>query len=155
MKKLFIFLLIISFVFAGDWRYEDMKFSSGLSQVFDTIESFYTLTYEVGRGKELPSTLTITNIVVPDTSTKSTGDSVRCIIFLDLTNGKNSVGATYWYEYGAIDTITLTNTQVQTEGTFVDTKINYPILDYRYFRLKIQSMTVDTFTVQLQKSMEF
>jgi len=150
MKKLFLFLSIVGVVFAGDWLYEDMKFSSGQIQSFDTIESFYTMSYDVGRGKKLPSSLTITNIVVPDTSTEATGDSVNCVISLDYSNDKS-----IWYESGAIDTILLTNTQVQTEGTFIDTKINYPILDYRYFRLKVQSMTVDTFTIQLQKSAEF
>jgi len=150
MKKLILFVLIIGAAFAGDWLYEDVKFASGDYQSFDTIESFYSLTYEVGRGKKLPQTLTITHKVVPDTSTENLGDSVDCVISLDYSNDKS-----IWYTYGAIDTIDLDSATVAAETVTIGTKSNYPILDYRYFRLKVTSNTVDTFTVQLQKSVEF
>ncbi|MEA1981653.1 MAG: hypothetical protein U9N54_11880 [candidate division Zixibacteria bacterium] len=150
MKKLILVLLFITFLFAGDWNYQNMKFSGGYTASIDTIENFYSYTYEVGNGKLLPTSFTITHILQPDTSTINYGDSVDCVISLDFTND-----GTYWYSYGNIDTIDLDSATVAGMSQVIGKATITTIPDYRYFRAKITSNTVDTFSVKLQKSVEF
>ena len=149
MKKIsllvFALFLIAS---AGDWGYENVEGASGTLFSFDTIEAFYSTTMEVSNGKKIPTSFFITHWLTPDTSTASTGDSVDFHISLDYSNDR-----TNWYSFGDIDTVDLDNTAVSTEAQ-VNGSVGVTPYDFRYMRLQLQSNTVDTFSVFLQKSYE-
>jgi hypothetical protein len=145
MNRVITVVLFAAFLFASDWLYEDLKFSGGDIQSLDTIESFYTLTSDVGRGNKLPETMTILHKIVP-----TSGDSVNCTISIDYSNDKS-----IWYAAGNIDTVLVDSTGVAAGTTTIGLVTIYPVLDFRYFRLKAQSNTVDTFSIQLQKSVKF
>jgi len=141
MKRIIILLLLAIALFGGDWKFENITGSAGETFSFDTIEVFLTNTFEVGNNKALPSVFTITHFLTP------TSDSVDFHIRLDYTNDK-----TNWYTYTDIDTVDASS---PASGTVIDGHANATILPFRYFRLQLQSNTVDTFSVKLQKSINF
>ena len=149
MKRITMLLIIPLLMFAGDWGFENVTNATGTLFSFDTIEAFYSNTMDVANGKKIPAYLQITSFVTPDTTTKAeTGDTVNFRIAIDYSNDRSN-----WWSYGNIDTVALDSTQV-SDGDLNVNSLQFKPQAFRYFRLSLQSMTADTFTVYLQKSYE-
>jgi hypothetical protein len=152
MNKIMTGLLILlfsAFAFGGGWGYEDIEGSSGTLFSFDTIEAFYTNTYDIANGKVIPAYLQLTSFLTPDSSAKAeAGDTVNFRIAIDYSNDRSN-----WWSYGNVDTVALDSTQC-SDMDLNDNSVQFKPQAFRYFRLSLQSMTVDTFEVYLQKSYE-
>jgi hypothetical protein len=138
-------------LFAGEWNYETVTFSTEYTSNFDTIQADTTDTYDVGNGKKLPESYTLLYKLTPDTSTES-DDSLHVIVYADYCNTTdfeliNSVN---------LDTVDLDSATVSTENPQTNSVTVSNIPDFRYVRFRFSSTTVDTFTINsVEKSIEF
>jgi hypothetical protein len=149
MKRIIFTLLLPLLLMGGDWGFENVTSATGTLFSFDTIEAFYSTTMDVANGKVIPAYLQITSFLTPDTATKAeAGDTVNFRIAIDYSNDRSN-----WWSYGNIDTVALDSATVSACG-LNDNSVQIEPQAFRYFRLYLQSMTVDTFEVYLQKSYE-
>jgi hypothetical protein len=137
-------VFVFAFAFAGDFYFKNLEFTAGTICEIDTIETFDSDAERVGIKNQMPTSLTITHILVP------ASDSVDCNISLSFSNDQ-----TNWYSYGDIDTVDLGSVAASSGATVIGKFTITTIPDYEWFKVNIASNTVDTFSEQLQKSINY
>jgi hypothetical protein len=136
--------MVITFAFAGDFYFENLEFDDEVTCSIDTIEDFTSDLMDVGNITKVPTSFTITHILVP------ASDSVDCNISLSFSNDKSN-----WYSYGDIDTVDLGSVAASSGATVIGKLTLTTVPDYKFFKVNVASNTVDTFSVKLQKSIKY